>query len=493
MSRNARFHGFALVFALLIARRAAAADAAGSATRRILFTVDHETGKVVYDDQTCPAGCPIVERSSWTSGPNGAVPITNDKATLSTRVPIVFEVAHTNTALYSYTFGVKKFDAEEIATLKSFTKGLGGYLLDALGRFFPTKPASEAAPETAIDPVRDDLKKVHGAVVSLLGTEATVVRNLERMVTLKDAAPAVSLPDIRASLRTELKSRFVLRPGKDGDADWEGHLKACSELSEGLESLAKDLAKAEDQADLVQDKTARDAAQGVIDAAKKVLENSGELLDRAYAVQRLALLAVNARDTWFSEPFTLSLAAGRDVKLTVAPRKIAAITRLLPAETLEVAVKLSPDWLLRPAVGLSLLMSTGSSFPQYAAVKDSSGIFHVADAGRSDQRFTYGLSLGLTPRWLDHRDHGGWAVWIPELTVNPSSDVKAVAVGAGFSFFKIVKLGAGFLWTRHKALDGQSVGDALADEKALKTRDAYGSPHGYVGLSIIGWPPFVKE
>jgi hypothetical protein len=119
--------------------------------------------------------------------------------------------------------------------------------------------------------------------------------------------------------------------------------------------------------------------------------------------------------------------------------------------------------------------------------------YEIVQSDLQDSRFTYGLSLGLTWRGLDHRDGRGFAIMAPELTVNPSDDVKAVGVGVGLTFWKIVKLGGGLLWTKHKALDGQAPGDTLAAEGDLRLKDAYGRPNPYFSVSIVGWPPFVQK
>jgi hypothetical protein len=113
----------------------------------------------------------------------------------------------------------------------------------------------------------------------------------------------------------------------------------------------------------------------------------------------------------------------------------------------------------------------------------------VVESGTQDSRFTWGLTLGVTWRPVDGRDGSGFAWWLPELTVNPSSDLKAVGVGTAVSY-GILKLGAGALWTKHTSLDGQSVDQLLPDASNLRTQDGYGPPRLYFCLSIFGWPPF---
>jgi len=82
---------------------------------------------------------------------------------------------------------------------------------------------------------------------------------------------------------------------------------------------------------------------------------------------------------------------------------------------------------------------------------------------------------------------------MPELMVGANTDEPVFGVGAGFSLWKVLKFSVGGAWVRHKVLDGQRVGDFLPDDGSLNTRDAWGSPQVYVGVSVIGWPPFVKS
>jgi hypothetical protein len=123
--------------------------------------------------------------------------------------------------------------------------------------------------------------------------------------------------------------------------------------------------------------------------------------------------------------------------------------------------------------------------------------FGIVHPDRQDSRFTYGLTLGLTLgltwRGLDWREKDGAAVWIPELTVNPSSEVRAVGAGAAFSWWKILKVGVGYLWTKHKVLDGLSEGALLERAEDLRVRDSYQDGKWYISISLIGWPPFLPE
>jgi hypothetical protein len=82
------------------------------------------------------------------------------------------------------------------------------------------------------------------------------------------------------------------------------------------------------------------------------------------------------------------------------------------------------------------------------------------------------------------------SIHIPELTVNPTSDVRAIGLGGALSF-GAAKLGIGALWTRHQSLEaGQTIGTKLRDAAFLRLGDTYGRPRAYFSFAITGWPLF---
>jgi hypothetical protein len=501
----------------------AGAVSASSLTRTVI-RVDHATGKASLVPQTLSAetgpdplplwSCAWIPRKPcWKDESGRETAISNESIKALPGRPLAVEVVNTNTALYAYALEAKKFEADEIATLKTFTKGIGGYLAELAGQLvgMPDRVSTQEQSEKGlaedreaprlpqpVSDVQNDLRDIRDAVSGakgLLETRTEIVASLRQMETNHDAKFAAKLLEARDALRAILKDRLKGPKTSMTPTDpepWKGNLKAADTLSEAFRSLARHLPL------LVAYNASRNFPasdfEELATAGQKVLEGSGDVLEDAFAVEKLTFLAVNALPAWTSDEFKVSLASGRDLTVTARTRKIPEFSRAATFDDLEYKLKVAPDWALRPAVGLSLVMSTGSRFPQYGAIKaDTPDKFRIAETGTQDSRFTWGLTLGLTPRCLDHRETGGWAVWLPELTVNPSSDVKAVALGAGVSFLKIVRIGGGLLWTKHPALDGQSLGQLLDDAKALRTRDTYGAWHGYVGISIIGWPPFVKE
>ncbi len=228
-------------------------------------------------------------------------------------------------------------------------------------------------------------------------------------------------------------------------------------------------------------------AEAVVASARQAVADSGTVFAEARRVENTVRLVLGSRTAWCSPPFTISRSTGRKVTVTVTPRQGAPIAS--QQGPVSFTATLRPDWLVRPALGLTFLAASGATYPTYSAVETDGG-FRVTQTGRQDSRSTYGLTLGLTWRPLDWRDDRGVAVWLPELTVNPSSDTRAIGVGFAVSFLRFVKVGGGYLWTRHTALDGQEPDQLLASGGALRTREAYGGKRWYWSFSLVGWAPF---
>jgi len=189
---------------------------------------------------------------------------------------------------------------------------------------------------------------------------------------------------------------------------------------------------------------------------------------------------------------SVSLAKSVDLQVSIksADLDTGVAAEVLPETTLKTTLR--PDWLFRPAVGLSLLKAPSAKFATYVAKevpKEAGGGFRVAEGDAQDNRIDWGLMLSLAPRWLDWRDATGFAVYAPTFVVNPSEKVRSFGVGAGVSW-KILKLDAGWLWTKHVMLDRLNIDDPLAAKEDLRTVETYGRSRFYVGLSLVGWAPF---
>jgi hypothetical protein len=143
-------------------------------------------------------------------------------------------------------------------------------------------------------------------------------------------------------------------------------------------------------------------------------------------------------------------------------------------------------------VGLSLLAAPGATYPRFGARTPAvGGGTEVYQSGTQDLRFSWGLTLGLTWRGLGSTSQGQapLALWFPEITVNPTGNLKAFGLGAAVSW-SIVKLGGGVLWTRHLVLDRLVNGQGIPNPDFLTTRPSYRSPNLYISLSVFDLPLF---
>lgn len=427
----------------------------GMATDGVLV-VDHKGGTATLDGKTHKSGDEVRIRGG--------------------RVKI--RVENTNTALYAYSLKGEKVAAPEIETLNSFFENLKPYSLE-LG-----KEALSKKPESAAEgKARELITAIDGQVNGKEGVRNTA---LAAISILEDVNRGVLTVEKGSENACEaLLSRFEggsnCPPGTGAES--AEHLKAVGELTRKLRSLSENAAELHAQ-------SPEPPAQ-LLKAVDGLLEDAEKITAAAYHAQALAVAVIHARSVWESEDQEITWDEGKSLTLTIAAKKTPELARLARLGDLQLKITVLADWLVRPAVGLSFLYSPNSSFPTYAAAGKDADL-HVRAAGTNDQRFQWGLALSMTWRGLDWRKGSGWAVWFPELTVNPSSDVKAVAVGAGVSW-KFVKLGGGVMWTRHAALDGLRAGDPLTTKDDLRTTDAYGRPNGYVSLSLVGWQPFVPD
>lgn len=79
-----------------------------------------------------------------------------------------------------------------------------------------------------------------------------------------------------------------------------------------------------------------------------------------------------------------------------------------------------------------------------------------------------------------------------QLHLNPTDDVRSLGAGVALAA-GLVQLSTGALWMRHEVLaEGLRVGDVLAQETDLRTRETYGAPRWFIGLSLVGMPPFLR-
>lgn len=515
-----------IALALLLAVSIPTNRAIAEECKANLLVIDHKTGAARFLD------------GDFGSGDDIRVPI---------KVPVVVKVENTNTALYDFQIGTEKFEAEEIGALRGFLKNLGPYFVE-LGRealkgrgeidtelkhaFVVGVPEEAKVPlavrlqelkeklEKEIDDLRDALTGVNASLFGpkgIVNTELQAQQILAAMAdgdnepkAIQDLLPrfrtAKAEPDKDCCCQPPPRRRRLLAVEELTEAlqeltnlNLDGIEMEISELDAEAEQLGKEItAKAPKDEDLKETFTAFRAAlkrsAAMVDSARKALGDSGKLIASARSVERFAARIVDAQPEWCSEKIGISAAKGRSIKVTITPR--ADPEGLAPRPKVEFEAALHPDWLIRPAVGLGLMWAKDARYPQFATkeeIVEEKKKHRIIRSGEQDATWDYGLTLGTTWRGLDWRDDWGGALWLPELTVNPSDNVRAMGVGVGFSLLKIVKLGAGVLWTRHTVLDGRSVGDLLDDPAELRVRNSYGKGKLYFSFSLVGWPPFLNE
>jgi hypothetical protein len=223
------------------------------------------------------------------------------------------------------------------------------------------------------------------------------------------------------------------------------------------------------------------------EAAKKALGESNAVLTLAYGTQILALRAGNAVSNWECDAVGTKWDEGRTVTVNIAPRSEPELARLARIAPIAFKAEVQPRWVVSPSVGLALFYARDAQFTTYGT-NDVTGGKQIVETGTQDKRVNYGLTLALAWPWIQDLLPGNVRLNLPDLTINPSEDTRALGLGAGLTF-GLFKFGSGFLWTKHSALDGQSVGDVVP---TLKTRDRYGRSL-YFSFSVVGWPPFLKS
>ena len=256
-----------------------------------------------------------------------------------------------------------------------------------------------------------------------------------------------------------------------------------------------------------------DTYNKLVARAETALKDADRILQFAYATEGLAARVLNARTTWCAPALVnVSAHAGKKMTLRISSASPSALGRLTDSQRLEANFHVRRDWLARPSVGLVFTAAPKARFSTYGSQETQtpagSDTLVVAETGVEDRRFTLNLSFALTWRFLDWRHHnsspqtlpGKWrmAVWIPELLINPSTDIKAIGIGSGISFGITrrthLKFSAGLLYAKHKELIDRSVGDYVPNANAMETRSTYGfftDPQFYWGITLTGWPPFL--
>jgi hypothetical protein len=176
---------------------------------------------------------------------------------------------------------------------------------------------------------------------------------------------------------------------------------------------------------------------------------------------------------------------GTKLKVEVKPeeKSLLAVARPEPPITYEVSVLPRSRW--SPGVGLSLLVSPQSTFPEYSTrASETSDSVSVVESGEFNNTVDWAVTLGLTYRL---GDESKWALVVPQVSVNPSDKIRSFALGGGISW-RWMTVGLGVMWTKHEELDGQEVGESLRFKEDLRTVETYGGGQFYVSIALTAIP-----
>jgi len=447
-------------------------DASAIKVQNVIL-LDHKTGKW------------FVGRKKTSSAALECESVRGDK-TMVARAgeEFIVVVFNTNTGLFSCSLKAEKVPVEEVAALRVFLTGLGPYLTEAreLGAQITVRETAEQEAQSMVIAVRDLMTGEKGIIPTYYALNE-IAKDLEPFPKkgARDPADFMAEPVSKKNGKVVVVIRDVFggEPGKRV-------LNARGALAAELGKLASEWPALEPQIVAPVDKPGagdarkEDQVAALKALVEKTLTEGPDLLAFARRTEELGKVILDTKSQWAGDPMKLEWDHGKKLTLTIAGRELPEL-KAVPSELKprEAQVTALPDWTVRPGVGLSLVCSPKSTFPKYT-VTGTGADATVTESGTQDSRLTYGLTLGLTWRGIDWRSGNGWSVWLPELTLNPSSDVKALGLGVALSW-RVIKLGFGTLWTKHQRVDGTKVVDTYSGNKP------------YVSISIIAWQPFVPK
>ncbi|MGC4120194.1 MAG: hypothetical protein QM765_37555 [Myxococcales bacterium] len=413
--------------------------------------------------------------------------------------PVCFVVDETATALYAVS--LDEVGAVDVGNMAALSKFIGSdkardTLLEmgrgALGE--PLKPtarvgfglaggqASEAERErvrSAMDAAKKDLDAIDASLRTLEDTRQRTFFALNHM-----ALAPTKAKDIATQLKTALAARFQCLEGTKGEK--------CPLVQTDLVALSQRFEDLAQKSDTLRQKVL-EVELGELDATVQDLLRRSDarradlpaLLSRSQEAGALAVAA------WTSEPEktltskAVSWETAKLYALRITPRRaddpIGAVRK-----PVTYSFKIVPERGPRFGVGAALLYVYNAVYPKYGA-STVNGTKQIVESGSSDQRLSWGITLGLTYEPLDFRDSDnaakGLAVWLPEIFFGPMD----LSFGAGVAVsWKVLKLGTGAIWARHPLLDHQKLGDPLGADQTPKTKDGYEAiPKWYVSLSVF--------
>jgi hypothetical protein len=437
------------------------------------ITLDHAKGKITVDGED----------------------MSEKEIRLKTSGGVIIWVTNTNTALYDYVTNAEKLESPEIVALNAFAKDFTPYVPEiraAIDDAFLEEQKCPLADGGGRD-VAKELAKIDTIIRGVNGLQEV---ELSALTALREMNNKSGEPDY---LEKEFGNTKSTRLNTTKQGCWKN---TCSEsIANALFSLRKyrqDLVETlrkyrqepvETNADSPPcEKKEIEKYELLVKTATGVLDDSDELYGAALGIETLLNDVLGAKSVYSDTTF-VDLEYGRSVTVKITPKEDKRRVPLAVNDPIEFKFKVFKDWVLRPSVGLSFLAANNAEFPKIGTKPvPGDSLVEIAESGTQDSRFEWGLTLGLTTRWTDWREESGLAIWLPELTINPSDDVRALGLG-GAASWRIFKLGIGALWTRHEILDNdQRIGDKLPMTESPLTRQSYRDPSFYFSVSVFGWP-----
>ena len=353
------------------------------------------------------------------------------------RVPpgagVSVKVASTNTALYTFGVDVVETESEDARALRALVPILKTYVPDLA-------PERLGALPDATTEIGELLVAIRGSLDAVDRTEALALNALARM------SAGSPVREVAERFKADV-APLLTEAGKP-------RLRLVATIAEQLDALGAAIQKAP-----------RDPQ---VEKARKLVAGSTSVLSGVNAVERLVLAVAGAKDEWSQPTGRLGATRERSITLSVRPKAESPYYGFAAQPSRKLQVRIEPRWPFRLAAGVALIVSPESRFTTFTA----DGVSPPVETGSQDARITYGFSLALTPAQL--RLNNGVTVWLLDLTLNPSDNVRAAGLGSAVNW-GIIKLSAGALWTKHQRVNGTLV------------EETYGSPEAYAGLGVAGW------
>ena len=471
--------GITLVWSATLPQLACAhANSAANAAPRNTLVIDHTERKARFQNAVVEDGDQIRMRSPHN---------------------VVVQVKNSNSALYECQVSATKTSTPELDATLGFMKALGPYLIEGAVMRAGKQVSLYSLPQavSGTGHISDKAREIENVLVGIdeilfdpTGLHplfARTAHELDRM-RLLESHQSIDL----TSYRDFAKLTCVMNGTECRE------LRAVRQLASALDSLGKIHGPFAEMAK----NSANDTLKELAARSASALADADGMLGLAYLVERMVQRTLSATKTFSCSPrINLSLFSGRDATVTLSASSVSEIARVASssvivrgstAEPYALKVSARPDWLIRPTLGLSFVAVPDGEYPKFGTKTINDTTHKIRTAGSTDARFTYGLVLATTWRFLDWRDKKfPAAFYLPELTVNPSNDIKAAGIGIGVSLSR-VKFGFGYAVTKHSVLaNGQQLDATLRDPEELSVRDAYGKRKFYWSVSLIGLPPFL--